>query len=375
MKPKTLVLMVVAIICGLGASYMTSRLLAERGSGEGEVEKVSVLVAKKHLDMATAFKNPKELLEFQEFIKGQEPKNAVTVMDQVKGKFLRRSLRKGDFLTPEDLADTYAVIPVPPGMRAIGLRVNLESIAGGFASLPGSHVDIYSTVRRPSDDDSHARVLLENVLVLAADQAKDRNEAGAMPASVITVALNTEDALRMTVAKDLGPLTLALRNPTDNTQTEVDQVTVTQVLRRKSDKVHEEKSGAAFVDEAPVGGGGALKVPVVANAKRSAKKVEMVEKVEAPAPLKAAPEVRKYVVTVQEGAHTRKVMYVLNANGEVSQEDVAEAGTGDTTTGLAPTTPPAGAPRPIAPPVTSVPPVVAPRGPVVRPGGWGLGIR
>ena len=32
MKPKTLILMVVAVTCGLGASYMTSRLLAERGN-------------------------------------------------------------------------------------------------------------------------------------------------------------------------------------------------------------------------------------------------------------------------------------------------------------------------------------------------------
>ena len=44
MKPKTLILMVVAVSCGLGASYMTSRLLADR---EQDVEKVAVLIAKK----------------------------------------------------------------------------------------------------------------------------------------------------------------------------------------------------------------------------------------------------------------------------------------------------------------------------------------
>ena len=30
MKPKTMILMVVAVVCGLGASYMTSKLLADR---------------------------------------------------------------------------------------------------------------------------------------------------------------------------------------------------------------------------------------------------------------------------------------------------------------------------------------------------------
>ena len=62
MKPKTLILMVVAIVCGLGASYMTSRLLAERGDAPPpEQPKVTVLVAKKTLDMGTFVKNPPEV--------------------------------------------------------------------------------------------------------------------------------------------------------------------------------------------------------------------------------------------------------------------------------------------------------------------------
>ena len=40
MKSKTLILLGVALVCGLAASYMTSRLLADRS------EKVNVLIAK-----------------------------------------------------------------------------------------------------------------------------------------------------------------------------------------------------------------------------------------------------------------------------------------------------------------------------------------
>ncbi len=46
MKPKTMMLMVVAIGCGLAASYMTSKLLAERNNAQTEEPKVKVLVAK-----------------------------------------------------------------------------------------------------------------------------------------------------------------------------------------------------------------------------------------------------------------------------------------------------------------------------------------
>ena len=51
MKSKTLILLVVAIVCGLAASYMTSQLLAERNNTgpEQTEEKIQILVAKKNL--------------------------------------------------------------------------------------------------------------------------------------------------------------------------------------------------------------------------------------------------------------------------------------------------------------------------------------
>ena len=46
MKPKTIALMVVAGVCGLGASIMTSRILAERSNQPSGEVKVKVLKAK-----------------------------------------------------------------------------------------------------------------------------------------------------------------------------------------------------------------------------------------------------------------------------------------------------------------------------------------
>lgn len=46
MKPRTMILMVVAIGCGLGASYMTSKLLAERNQQVEAEPTVPVLVAR-----------------------------------------------------------------------------------------------------------------------------------------------------------------------------------------------------------------------------------------------------------------------------------------------------------------------------------------
>src|SRR5271165_5201061 len=101
MKPKTLILMVVAITCGLGASYMTSRLLAERQPEE--TEKVTILVAKKNLDMGLVIKKVDDFFEEKKFVRGDEPKNAIVDPKDLLTRQLKRSLRTGDFVTGEDL--------------------------------------------------------------------------------------------------------------------------------------------------------------------------------------------------------------------------------------------------------------------------------
>ncbi|MCI0643059.1 MAG: Flp pilus assembly protein CpaB [Gemmataceae bacterium] len=233
MKPKTLILMVVAVACGLGASYMTSRLLAERQQS-AEQETVTVLVARKNIDQGQPLKNFDDLLQEKAYIKGEEPKNAITKVEELKNKMLKRSLRAGDFITPEDLhsdKDAGIAWALSNGFRAIGIRVNMEASAAGFASLPMSRVDIMHTIRRGTDTDSFAHVLLQNVLVLAVDQQSNANGQGqAMPGHVVTVALKPEDVLKVQLAKELGPLSLALRKYGDTQMSDAIKVNAQGLL-------------------------------------------------------------------------------------------------------------------------------------------------
>ncbi len=226
MKPKTLILMVVAVACGLGASYMTSRLLADRQS---DVEKVTILVAKKSLNQGEWIKAPDDLFEGKQFAKGDEPKLAITEMDKLVGQQLKRPLRAGDFVTLDDLRDEKQSMMdtvLPPGHQAIGIRVSPEKTAGGFANLPNSKVNIISVVRRGSDRESYAKILLENVLVLAADANMRVGEDGkAMPANVVTVALKPEDVLKVELAQSMGTISLALRKANDYSKSETTKVT------------------------------------------------------------------------------------------------------------------------------------------------------
>lgn len=212
MKPKTMILMVLAITCGLGASYMTSRLLAERTTPEEE--KVEILVATKNLSVGQRLTKPEELFEKKQVTKDLEPPDAIKDFEQLKGKIMKQSRNKGDHVTAGNLRGNEG-LDIPEGHFAMGLRVNLEGSASGFASLPQSRVNIIQTVRAQETDASYAHVLLENVLVLAADLKYNPDGELAAQAQVVTFALTSDEVLKVSLAKETGILTLALRKLDD----------------------------------------------------------------------------------------------------------------------------------------------------------------
>jgi len=84
MKPKTMILMVVAVVCGLGASYMTSRLLAERQQPAEDT--VMILVAKQKVPAFIPTKDPKKYFEPKQYLITSAPKKALKDYAQVQAQ-------------------------------------------------------------------------------------------------------------------------------------------------------------------------------------------------------------------------------------------------------------------------------------------------
>ena len=107
---------------------------------------------------------------------------------------------------------------IPPGMRAVSIRVDDVVAVAGFVG-PGSRVDVLLT-GIPSGgaqpDEMLTKSILENVQVLAAGQ-KIQPDAHGTPekVNVVTVLCNIEDASKLTLAASEGRIQLVLRNPTD----------------------------------------------------------------------------------------------------------------------------------------------------------------
>jgi pilus assembly protein CpaB len=108
---------------------------------------------------------------------------------------------------------------IPPGMRAISVRVNEVVGVAGFV-VPGTHVDVFVTLKRQND--SETRIVVSNVQVLTAGTRYDQEKAKAgeaMPSTVVTLLLTPADAERTVLASSEGQVMLALRNPLDAAST------------------------------------------------------------------------------------------------------------------------------------------------------------
>jgi pilus assembly protein CpaB len=231
--------MVVAIGCGLAASYMTSRLIADRAKDTGE-EKVTVLVARQNIPMGTLLKEPEQLFEEKQFTKGEEPKRAIRAFEELKDHRLSKPLSAEQFVTPDDVTDKSQDQfsgNLPKGMRAVSLKVNVDTIVAGFV-LPHSHVDIVSVVKR-NNEEQFSKIILQNVLVLAVDTLDRRpDDKQAVVSSTVTVMVTPGQAEKLSLATELGTLRLILRPFGDEEKvvtTGVSPKTVTQSNDGKDD--------------------------------------------------------------------------------------------------------------------------------------------
>jgi Flp pilus assembly protein CpaB len=230
MKPKTMILMVVAVVCGLAASYMTSRLLADRG-GPAPVNTVKVLVAKARINAWTPIKNPEELFVEKEVAEGTFSSKCITDMKDLKNQALKAPLNEQMPVLKEDLlseATAGLVGALHNGERAIAIRVTPESLVGGFV-LPGSKVDVMMTLKR-GDGDSSAQIIMQDMLVLAVDQKNTRDDnQQAVLGNTVTLAAKPEESERLSLAASLGDLRLLLRTPLDQDKPHYKAVHITDL--------------------------------------------------------------------------------------------------------------------------------------------------
>jgi pilus assembly protein CpaB len=211
-----------ALALGLLVSYAVyNRLLSSAGANNEPGMDIVVAVN----DLQVGVKLEDRDVRLARFQQSVIPPGAFTKKAQVVGRGVVLPVSKGEFILPNKLAAANAGsgLPslIPPGMRAVSVRVNDVVSVAGFVQ-PGSRVDVLATGNQGSGNDRQTTTVLENVAVIAVGKNLERNANGdAQTAPVITLLVSPDDGQRLTLASQEGRIQLALRNPLDTRREQI----------------------------------------------------------------------------------------------------------------------------------------------------------
>ena len=217
------IFIVLAVAIGLGGTFAlaTYRYIQNVPVREVSLPTTPVVVAAANLPLGTELR--RDDLRVIAWPSDALPEGAFKDPQELVGRGLIQPVTQNETVLPAKLAPVGAGAGLPPvipeGMRALSVRVNDVIGVAGYV-LPGTRVDVLATVSPTNTPgDMTSKVVLTNVLVLAAGTRIEQDVENNKPVSVsvVTLQVNPMEAERLTLASTEGKIQLALRNPLDET--------------------------------------------------------------------------------------------------------------------------------------------------------------
>jgi pilus assembly protein CpaB len=220
-RTRLLMIGVLALALGAVVSLLVYKNLASRSSTADPG--VDVIVAAD--DIQVGAKIEEHDARLVKFPAPDLPPGAYSKRSQVLGRGVVVPISRGEFILPGKLAAENAGsgLPslIPPGMRAVSVRVNEVVSVAGFVT-PGTRVDVLLTGTPNGGTEPQTTTVLQNVAVIASGNRLERTANGeAQTTPVITLLVSPDDAQRLTLASNEGHIQLSLRNPLDTRQDDV----------------------------------------------------------------------------------------------------------------------------------------------------------
>ena len=233
---RAILLLALAIFFGIAAALLVQRLIEQQRPElvATAVPTTSVVVAK--VDLALASEVTPQQLDTVAWPMEFVPKGAFRKPEELRGRVLRRPIAAGELiqelaLLPEGSAAGLASV-ISENHRAVSVKVDPIVGVAGFVT-PGSRVDVMATLKRLdwASKQPYAKIVLQNVRVLAIDQKLEEVESGKPQlVSVVTLEVDPDQAEQLTYMAHEGRLQLALRSPDDESIVKTKGATVARML-------------------------------------------------------------------------------------------------------------------------------------------------
>jgi pilus assembly protein CpaB len=218
-RMRVFMVLILAITAGGALAFGTYNFMQQTPARAASIPTRPVVVAAADLDVGAELR--REDIRVIDWPANAVPSTAISDPKDVIGRGIVLPVIENEPILPNKLAgaDAGGGLPpaIPPGLRAISVRVNEVIGVAGYV-LPGTRVDVVATVSATgAAGDMTSKVVLTNVQVLAAGTKIERNgdRDKPMPVSVVTLLVDPEEAERLTLASTEGKIQLALRNPLD----------------------------------------------------------------------------------------------------------------------------------------------------------------
>lgn len=208
MKPQ--VFIAIALTLGAMAAFFVARQMSD---GQGSGDKVVMVQQPIKAGKAITASQVKAVA----WPSSNVPQNASSRIKDVVGRVARVPMIPGEPVLPGKLAPKGSKgglsSIIPKGKRAITVRVNEVIAVAGFA-LPGSHVDILLN-GKDTNNRKFTRIVLSHVKVLAVDQITTGDPNKPKVVNAVTLELTPQESEKLDLARNIGKLSLVLRNELD----------------------------------------------------------------------------------------------------------------------------------------------------------------
>jgi pilus assembly protein CpaB len=235
MRPKSLLLLALALGCGLVASIGISQVMDRKP--QVTLETTPIYVAKHNINLGDPIN--KDMVSLEEWPKDKVPRGAISSLEDLENRRPRTPIIEGEpildakLLAPGQVSDPIGAIP--KGMRLKTISVDAEKSAGGLLR-PGDRVDVQLFVRkdqRTGIETAKSKIILQNIRVFAVDQTVQRSTDGADErtiAKTVSLMLTPKQASELTLAEQVGEISLIPRNPDDEEVADWDEIKIEDLL-------------------------------------------------------------------------------------------------------------------------------------------------
>ncbi len=222
MRAKSVLLLVLALGCGLVASIGITQVMAKRDSNapapDADTQQIFVALA----DIATNDLITAEMLKLEEWPKDKVPEGALTKIEEVEGRRPKAKIWQGEVilenkLLVDGLASASGDVPI--GYRVVSVKVTNES---GISNLifPGDRVDVLLYLKQCPGTvcETGVRTVFQDIRVFAVNELynlEGTEGQNSINAKTISLLVTPKQAEKFTLATELGEIRLTLRSHED----------------------------------------------------------------------------------------------------------------------------------------------------------------